>query len=237
MAHITEDSRGGTPPAAFGESDGDRRKPYSAGQRRGGGFYRHVLKRLIDIVAVLLAAPVVLPAVVALALIVRRDGGPAFYVQNRIGLGGRIFRCWKLRSMVPDAEAKLEAHLARDPEARHEWEIHQKLRDDPRITPIGRLIRKTSLDELPQLWNVLVGDMSLVGPRPMLPEQSPLYPGRAYYNLRPGITGFWQVSDRNGTAFAARAHYDSEYDNRLSLLTDLLVLAATIRVVLRGTGQ
>jgi exopolysaccharide production protein ExoY len=244
MAHITEDSREGTPQVVFAESGGDRRGSYPgvvrpSGVRRGqrGGFYRHVLKRLIDIVAVILAAPVVVPAVVVLALLVRRDGGPAFYVQNRIGLGGRIFRCWKLRSMVPNADSELEALLARSPQARREWDIHQKLRADPRITPIGQLIRKTSLDELPQLWNVLLGDMSLVGPRPMLPEQSPLYPGRAYYSLRPGITGFWQVSDRNGTAFAARAHYDSEYDSRVSLLTDLLVLLATIRVVLRGTGQ
>jgi exopolysaccharide production protein ExoY len=244
MAHITEGSRESAAPIALAESDGDRRSAYSGlsegrlGERSGrGGVYRHVFKRAIDIVVVLLAAPIVLPLVVLLGLIVRRDGGPAFYVQKRVGLGGRIFPCWKLRSMVPNAEAELQAHLARHPEARREWEIHQKLRDDPRITPIGRLIRKTSLDELPQLWNVLVGDMSLVGPRPMLPEQSHLYPGRAYYNLRPGVTGFWQISDRNGTAFAARAHYDSEYDSRVSLLTDLLVLAATVWVVLRGTGQ
>jgi exopolysaccharide production protein ExoY len=186
---------------------------------------------------VLLAAPIVLPLVAALALFVRRDGGPAFYIQDRVGQGGRLFRCWKLRSMVPDADAELKAHLERDPAARREWAVHQKLKDDPRITPIGRIIRKTSMDELPQLWNVLCGDMSLVGPRPMMPEQSMLYPGEAYYRLRPGLTGFWQISARNGTAFADRAHYDSQYDSRLSFLTDTLVLIATVRVVLRGTGQ
>jgi lipopolysaccharide/colanic/teichoic acid biosynthesis glycosyltransferase len=138
--------------------------------------------------------------------------------------------------MVMDAEARMAAHLARDPAARAEWEETQKLKADPRVTPIGRLIRKTSLDELPQLWNVLMGDMSLVGPRPMMPEQARLYPGRAYYSLRPGITGFWQISSRNETSFAGRAAYDTRYARRISFATDLGVLLATVRVVLRGTG-
>jgi len=113
------------------------------------------------------------------------------------------------------------------------------LRADPRITPIGQFLRKTSLDELPQLWNVLTGDMSLVGPRPMLPEQRSLYPNpsHAYYRLRPGITGLWQISERNGVTFVDRSHYDSQYYYRLSFFTDALVLIATIPVVLRGTGQ
>jgi lipopolysaccharide/colanic/teichoic acid biosynthesis glycosyltransferase len=233
MANLSEGSREGTPGKVVfvvGQDGACRQEPDL-------GLYRRFLKRLIDVVAVLLAAPIVLPAIALLALIIRRDGGPAFYVQDRVGRSGRLFRCWKLRSMVPDADGLLEAYLARHPGARKEWSVHQKLRDDPRITPIGRLIRKTSLDELPQLWNVLRGEMSLVGPRPMMPEQSRLYPGNAYYRLRPGITGFWQISERNGAAFADRALYDSQYDNRLSLLTDALVLLATIRVVLRGTGH
>ena len=200
------------------------------------GLYRSVLKRSLDILVVLVSAPFVLPVVLLLGLIVSRDGGSAFYSQDRVGRGGKVFRMWKLRSMVMDAERKLEAYLDGNPGARAEWDEHQKLKDDPRITGIGRLIRKASLDELPQLWNVLTGDMSLVGPRPMMPHQVRLYPGRAYYRLRPGLTGFWQISDRNATSFAARAAYDTQYNRRLSFLTDIMVLFATVWVVLRGTG-
>ena len=128
-----------------------------------------------------------------------------------------MFRLWKLRSMVVDADRKLEEYLCANPAARAEWDETQKLKDDPRITAAGRLIRKTSLDELPQLWNVLIGDMSLVGPRPMMPQQAELYPGRDYYRLRPGLTGLWQISDRNATSFAARAAYDAEYSRQMSL--------------------
>ena len=166
----------------------------------------------------------------------RRDGGPAFYVQDRIGLDGRVFRLWKLRSMVIDADQRLAAHLAADPALRAEWDETQKLKRDPRITAVGRLLRKTSLDELPQLWNVLKGDMSLVGPRPMMPEQRALYPGRAYYQMRPGLTGPWQVSDRNEVSFAGRAEFDADYAGRMSLATDLGILFLTVWVVLRGTG-
>jgi exopolysaccharide production protein ExoY len=201
-----------------------------------GGSYARFVKRGFDIMIVLLAAPFVVPVVLLLSLLIAGDGGPVFYTQDRVGRGGRVFRIWKLRSMVPDAERRLEEHLDSDPTAHAEWVTRQKLKDDPRITPVGRLIRKASLDELPQLWNVLRGDMSLVGPRPMLPGQTALYPGRAYYALRPGLTGFWQISRRNETSFAGRAAYDTAYAGRMSLLTDFLVLFATVRVVLRGTG-
>ncbi len=201
-----------------------------------GGVYERVFKRWLDLTLILLAAPFVLPVVLLLALLVRRDGGPAFYVQDRVGLDGRVFRLWKLRTMEVDADARLAAHLATDPALRAEWESSQKLKNDPRVTPLGRLLRKISLDELPQLWNVLKGDMSLVGPRPMLPEQRALYPGRAYYRMRPGLTGPWQVSDRNQTSFAGRAEFDAEYARRMSLATDLTILLLTIWVVLRGTG-
>ena len=202
---------------------------------REGVYSRH-LKRTFDILVVLLASPFVLLLVLGFALAVRRDGGPAFYLQDRIGKNGRIFRIWKLRSMVTDADTRLAAHLEANPDARAEWDHHQKLKDDPRITKVGRLIRKTSLDELPQLWNVVTGDMSLVGPRPMMPSQAPLYPGQAYYRLRPGLTGYWQISSRNESSFAERAGFDSRYAAELSLLTDLRVLFSTVRVVLRGTG-
>lgn len=202
---------------------------------REGVYSRH-LKRTFDLLIVLLAAPFVLLAVMVFALAVRLDGGPAFYLQDRIGKDGRIFRIWKLRSMVTDADARLAAHLEENPAARAEWDHSQKLKKDPRITKVGRLIRKTSLDELPQLWNVVTGDMSLVGPRPMMPSQAPLYPGQAYYRLRPGLTGYWQISSRNESSFAERAGFDSRYAAELSLFTDLRVLFSTVRVVLRGTG-
>ncbi|MCK0168703.1 sugar transferase [Jannaschia sp. S6380] len=202
-----------------------------------GVSYRTHVKRAMDVVLVLAAAPFVLPLVLLLALLVSLDGGRPFYEQERLGLGGRRFRMWKLRSMVTDADAALAAHLAADPDARAEWDRDQKLRDDPRVTRLGRLIRRTSLDELPQLWNVLTGDMSLVGPRPMLPEQRALYPGHAYFRLRPGLTGAWQVSDRNRTTFAARAEFDRAYDIALSLTADLAIIAATVGVVLRATGR
>ena len=200
------------------------------------GAYRHVFKRVFDCALVLLSAPIVVPTVLFLALLVARDGHNPFYRQSRIGKSGRVFTMWKLRTMVHDAEARLKNHLENNLDAREEWEEKQKLSEDPRITAIGQLLRKTSLDELPQLWNVLIGDMSIVGPRPMMPEQRDLYPGRAYYALRPGVTGYWQISDRNKSTFAARAKFDNRYFDDVSLSTDASIMLATVGVVLRGTG-
>lgn len=200
------------------------------------GLYRKGLKRFVDVAAVLLAAPVIIPLVAVLAVGVARDGGNPFYSQTRIGRNGREFRMWKLRSMVNDADARLDGVLTRDPAARAEWAETQKLRNDPRITRFGRMLRRSSLDELPQLWNVLRGNMSLVGPRPMMVDQRPLYPGQAYYLLRPGITGHWQTAGRNATTFAARADYDSHYEAALSFSTDVKILWRTISVVAKGTG-
>jgi len=209
---------------------------HAAGVVRGG-LYRSAFKRALDILLVLVFAPILVPLVALLALLVWRDGSNPFYKQWRIGLDGRVFLIWKLRSMVPDADAQLEAHLAANPAARAEWDRSQKLMNDPRVTPLGRLLRRTSLDELPQLWNVLKGDMSLVGPRPMMPDQQKLYPGTAYYRLRPGVTGFWQISSRNRSSFANRSKFDACYERKLSLGTDLRVLLSTVRVVMRCTGQ
>jgi lipopolysaccharide/colanic/teichoic acid biosynthesis glycosyltransferase len=203
----------------------------------GPGFYRTFGKRVVDIVAVVLAAPFVLPLIGVLACLVALDGGRPFYTQMRVGMGGRHFRMWKLRSMVIDADARLAAHLAADPEARREWDETQKLRHDPRVTRFGTFLRKSSLDELPQLWNVLTGDMSLVGPRPMMTTQEALYPSSVYYAVRPGVTGYWQTAGRGRTSFAARAHYDAAYVRELSLTTDMTVLIRTVGVVLRGTGS
>ncbi len=206
-------------------------------QRRSFAPYRNFGKRVLDILLVLLVLPFVLPVVAMLAIMVARDGHSPFYKQERVGRDGRVFKLWKLRTMVPDAKAHLEAYLAGNEAARREWDAYQKLTCDPRITAIGHLLRKSSLDELPQLWNVLKGDMSLVGPRPMMTEQRALYPGNAYFSLRPGLTGLWQVSDRNESTFAQRADFDAQYEQKLSLFTDLKVMVATVGVVLRCTGQ
>jgi len=203
---------------------------------RSRSVYTAGLKRVLDVVLILLAAPIVVPVVLIIALVVMRDGHSPFYWSERVGRSGRIFRMMKLRTMVHDAHDCLSAYLATDPEAAAEWDETQKLKYDPRITGFGRLLRKTSLDELPQLWNVLKGEMALVGPRPMMPSQRGIYPGSAYYFLRPGVTGPWQVSDRNDCGFAKRADFDLEYHASLSFTNDLRLLGRTVVVVLRGTG-
>ena len=204
--------------------------------RAGRWLYRDFGKRVLDIVLVLLAAIPVVTVILVMCCMIALDGRSPFYVQQRVGKHGKPFRMWKLRSMVADAELSLAAYLEANPAARIEWNHAQKLRNDPRITLIGRFIRKSSIDELPQLWNVLRGDMSLVGPRPMLPEQQNLYPGTAYYALRPGITGFWQTSVRNKSSFADRADFDVDYMNRISLATDAGVILRTFKVVANCTG-
>lgn len=198
--------------------------------------YRNGVKRVLDVGSVLLAAPVIVPLVAVIAAVVATDGGQPFYRQDRVGKDGKTFRMWKFRSMVRDADSRLESHLAANPAARVEWDATQKLKDDPRITRFGRVIRRSSMDELPQLWNVLRGDMSLVGPRPMMLSQRVLYPGSGYYRLRPGITGYWQTAGRNRTSFEARAQYDDAYDAEVSLATDVKVLVRTVGTVAKCTG-
>jgi lipopolysaccharide/colanic/teichoic acid biosynthesis glycosyltransferase len=210
--------------------------PLKAHTPARSGAYRAGGKRVFDLVLCLLAAPLALPLIAVLAFFVALGGGQPFYRQARIGRGGRTYRMWKMRSMVMDADDILEAHLAADPQARTEWNRDQKLKSDPRITRFGYLLRRSSMDELPQLWNVVLGEMSLVGPRPMMTSQKALYPGRDYYDLRPGITGSWQVSDRNASSFAERATYDAAYNKNLSLREDMRILRDTVSVVLRGTG-
>lgn len=200
-------------------------------------IYRRALKRWMDVGFVLLALPFVFPVVMILALALKASGQAPFFCQDRVGKDGRVFKLWKLRTMVPDAEARLRAYLQSDETARQEWEAYQKLSRDPRITEFGQFLRKSSLDELPQLWNVLCGDMSLVGPRPMMVDQQELYPGSAYYALRPGLTGTWQISDRNQSTFAQRAEFDADYERNLSFFKDLRILLATVGVVLRATGK
>jgi len=159
-----------------------------------------------------------------------------FYMNDRVGRNGRTFRMLKLRTMVQNADDILTDYLNSNPEAKVEWDQTQKLKYDPRITSIGRFLRKSSLDELPQLWNVLNGDMSLVGPRPMMPAQRGMYPGLAYYGLRPGLTGTWQISDRNNCEFSKRADFDTEYDKNMTFAGDLAILMKTVSAVAKGTG-
>ncbi|MEP3329868.1 sugar transferase [Sedimentitalea sp.] len=205
---------------------------------RSGNAYLAWGKRAFDVALVVLSAPVVLPFVLFFALLLWIEGGNPFYRQARVGRGGKQFSMLKLRSMVTDADARLARVLESDPDMRAEWETTQKLRNDPRVTPLGALLRQTSLDELPQLWNVLIGEMSLVGPRPMLPEQLALYGDASdYVALTPGVTGIWQVSTRNESHFSHRATIDAEYRKVVSLKTDVSLLLKTVSVVLRRTGR
>ena len=205
---------------------------------RRGSVYRTVGKRVLDILLVLALLPVYLPIVGIAALLLFVEGGNPFYRQARLGLNGERFSILKLRTMVRDADKKLQAVLATDPELKREWDVSQKLKNDPRITKVGAMLRRTSMDELPQLWNVLKGEMSLVGPRPMMPDQLSLYGDpRHYFAVRPGITGYWQIDRRNESSFADRAHYDAAYDAEMSLPRDAKVLWKTIGVVLRRTGH
>lgn len=198
--------------------------------------YDSGFKRALDITLVILFSGIIIPLVALMAFFVSLDGHLPFYTQQRVGRNGKVFRILKMRSMVHDADALLAECLARDPVLKAEWETTQKLKDDIRITRIGRLLRKTSMDELPQMLNVLTGSMSLVGPRPMMPCQQELYPGKSYYRMRPGVTGFWQIADRNNGSFSGRATFDEQYEQSMSLVTDVKVMAQTVVVVLRGTG-
>jgi lipopolysaccharide/colanic/teichoic acid biosynthesis glycosyltransferase len=214
-----------------------RRPPGRFADGTRGGFYRNFGKHFLDVLLVLVSSAVVVPLVAGLAAIVAMDGHGPFFRQKRVGRDGRVFTIWKLRTMVPDAEERLAEYLALNPEAQAEWEHAQKLRNDPRVTRVGRILRKTSLDELPQLVNVLTGDMSLVGPRPIMLNQGSLYPGTSYFALRPGITGPWQISERNDSSFPERAMYDNHYEASLSIGLDISILVRTVRVVASGTGH
>lgn len=200
------------------------------------GAYGAYLKRGLDVFLVLFTAVISVPLILFLALLVMLDGHSAFFGQRRIGRDGVEFKMWKLRSMCPHSDAVLQAHLESSPARAQEWDKTQKLRHDPRVTRVGRFLRKSSLDELPQLWNVLKGDMSLVGPRPMMRDQVLLYQGTDYFNLRPGLTGLWQVTARNASSFEARASFDAAYAKRVGLLFDLSLMVRTLGAVLRGTG-
>ena len=197
-----------------------------------------ITKRTIDVVGSAALIVVLSPLLMALYLLIARSGGQVIYGHKRIGKGGDWFTCYKFRTMIPNAEQVLKKVLAENPVLQAEWDRDEKLRNDPRVTRVGEFLRKTSLDELPQLFNVLRGDMSLVGPRPAT-EVGMAHYGKAwrwYLAARPGMTGLWQVSGRNQLGFRRRVVLDSYYVRNQNLLLDAQILLKTIRVVVNGNG-
>jgi Undecaprenyl-phosphate galactose phosphotransferase WbaP len=198
-----------------------------------------IVKRAVDLACSTVLTFLLLPIIALISLfIVLETGFPVFYCQKRLGRGGRAFRIWKFRTMARNSAEILEHYLASRPVLRKEWAENHKLRNDPRITRVGRLLRKTSLDELPQLWNVIIGDMSLVGPRPIVYDEISKYREAysIYMKTHPGITGLWQISGRNHTTYEERVSYDTYYVRNWSFWMDLYLLAKTVSVVLTGDG-
>jgi Undecaprenyl-phosphate galactose phosphotransferase WbaP len=200
---------------------------------------RLVSKRVLDLLFSVTALVILSPVLAAIALAIRLEShGPAIFGHTRIGQNGRAFKAWKFRTMVVNGDEVLEEHLRKNPAARAEWERDHKLRKDPRVTRVGAFLRKTSLDELPQLWNVLVSDMSLVGPRPIVEAEIPKYGNSfsLYTRVKGGVTGLWQVSGRNDVAYEERVKLDSFYVRNWSVWLDLCILYRTIGTVLFRSG-
>jgi len=198
------------------------------------------IKRGFDIIISLFLIAAIFPVLLLLAAAVKKDGGPAFFQHRRIGIKGQPFGCLKFRTMSVTAEQELASHLAANTEAAAEWATQRKLTHDPRVTRLGRILRSTSLDELPQLINVLRGEMSLIGPRPVVHDELEHHyctVGRsAYEAMRPGITGLWQISGRSNTSYAERVRLDIAYAETWSLRLDFLILVRTIPAVLARKG-
>ena len=212
-------------------------EPAQGGKTAGGrGPVGGMAKRSLDIGVALCALIVLAPlmAVIALLILVTM-GRPIVFAQQRVGFGKGLFSCFKFRTMVPDAQERLARYLAENPEAARHWRETQKLRNDPRITWLGHILRKSSLDELPQLFNVLRGDMSCVGPRPVLSSELARYGAHAadYLRAKPGLTGMWQVSGRSNTSYAHRVNCDRYYVRRWSLRMDVAIMLRTIPAVMR----
>ena len=207
--------------------------------RASRSIHALALQRCVDLTLATLCLLVLAPVMLAVALVIALSSpGPVFYSQPRFGRDGAIFGCLKFRTMLVDADRLLQELLASSPAIQEIWARNRKLRDDPRITPVGHFLRRYSLDELPQLINVLRGDMSIVGPRPLATDEAHFYADSfsIYCSLKPGITGPWQVGGRNQTSFEARAKLDCEYARTKSYAQDFGLLLRTIPVVLRGTG-
>jgi Undecaprenyl-phosphate galactose phosphotransferase WbaP len=197
------------------------------------------LARIMDISLILLAAPYIILTFLVIMILIKLDSrGPVFYRQARIGRFGRKFHVYKFRTMVQNADQILQTYLENSPELKAEWLATHKLKKDPRVTRIGSILRKSSLDELPQLWNIIIGEMSLVGPRPIVDAEVEKY-GKCfdlYIKVRPGLTGLWQVSGRNDTTYERRVKLDEYYVLNRSLKLDLQILWKTVFVVLKKDG-
>ena len=201
--------------------------------------YNRALKRLFDLTLTIFGGLMISPVLLAIAIAVAIENrGHVIFAHKRVGAAGKKFSCYKFQTMVHDAEAKLKQYLAQNPEARREWEETFKLTNDPRVTRLGGWLRRTSLDELPQLWNVIRGDMSLVGPRPIVQAEVPRYGKniREYYMVLPGITGMWQVSGRSDTTYPERVAMDTWYVRNWSVWIDIMYLFKTVKAVFRGSG-
>lgn len=202
------------------------------------GYVSGPVKRAMDIIFVALSLPLLVPLIIMLWLLVRCDGGPGFFGHRRIGANGQPFTCWKIRTMVPDAERQLTTWLKNRPQAAREWRQTYKLRHDPRVTRVGLFLRKTGLDELPQILNVLKGDMSLVGPRPVVADELRKYAAQrwVYHACRPGLTGLWQVTGRGAVSYADRVAMDRHYLAKASVWFDLYLLIGTAKTVVLARG-
>ena len=204
----------------------------------GGRRATETVKTVFDTVSTILAIILLLPLLIVIALLIRREGGPVLFAHPRIGRNGKTFNCLKFRTMVVNAEAVLSAHLETDAEAAREWAHRRKLERDPRLTSIGRFLRQTSLDELPQLLNVARGDMSVVGPRPIVTAELSRYGSQVdhYLAMRPGITGLWQVSGRSNTSYEERVALDVEYVENWSIGLDVKIMLKTVPALIRRDG-
>lgn len=196
------------------------------------------IKRIFDFLGALVILIIISPFILYLIYKVSRDGGPAFYGHERIGRNGQTFKCYKFRSMIINSKEVLDELLKNDENAKEEWNATFKLKNDPRITKIGQFLRKTSLDELPQLWNVIKGEMSLVGPRPIIAEELERYGDKVDYYLcvRPGMTGSWQVSGRSDVSYDERVALDVDYVTNWHFWGDIIILFKTISVVFTRDG-
>jgi lipopolysaccharide/colanic/teichoic acid biosynthesis glycosyltransferase len=201
-----------------------------------------LLKRAFDAVVSCLFVVAFAPAIALLAILVMLDGGPALYAQKRVGRNGLIFRCWKFRTMVEDADLVLTELLATDPALRLEYTKFWKLKDDPRVTKVGKVLRRSSLDELPQIFNVIRGDMSLVGPRPRSIDEIRFFESmtpefnNVYKSVKPGLTGLWQISGRNRLTLKEKGELDAQYARSWSFRNDLAIILATVPIVILGDG-
>jgi len=201
--------------------------------------FDEVVLRGLDIAIAALAIVFLLPLLLVTAAILALQGGPVVFAHKRVGRGGSAFYCYKFRSMVVDAEERLARLLRDDPQALAEWQKDHKLRNDPRVTPFGRFLRRSSIDELPQLFNVLRGEMSIVGPRPIVDAEVPRYGRRiaAYYRVKPGITGLWQVSGRNDVEYRTRVAMDCLYAKSVRPSLYIYLVVATVPAVLSRRGS